>query len=357
MNEFEINDKREPKELKSISFSKYKKSEVKKKLLEQLYKENLEQSLYWSCELICSGAFMDLWELIILYVSKFIHLGNPKIAIYLELRFQNFKTIVTNGYIGNELSMRNNDKIRKLFAEIITILCLSPKRHEFNTIKISKDNDFNLTFLQNRFKAPSTDFGNIVFRKDDPKELFIAVNELAYHLSKHSKNLVDACFWIEWIIEYESICKQQKKKLECDRRENIPVDPKYQKDTIWIVWDVIINNANKINNTDKEITKKVINCLLTLFCLHYSHGCKKRRRYLIYFAISMLIDNYNANIEIIRDKTIIENVVNDINKIYKQIKKSEVAPNTDYLFNNGLSEKSNLDKTVEKLEKLNQLNF
>ena len=69
MNEFEINDKREPKELKSISFSKYKKSDVKKKLLEQLYKENLEQSLYWSCELICSGAFMDLWELIILYVS------------------------------------------------------------------------------------------------------------------------------------------------------------------------------------------------------------------------------------------------------------------------------------------------
>ena len=356
MNEYEINDIREKKDLKGATFSNYKKSEVKKTLIQQMYKENLEQSLYWSCELICSGAYMDLWEIILLFISKYIHLGNPKIAIYIELRFQHFKSIITGGYIGNELPMRNNEKIRTLFGEIITVLCLSPKRHSFDTIKISKDNDFNLTHLQNRFKAPNTNFADIAFKKDDPKELFISINELSYHLSKQSRNLVDACFWIEWIIEYETICKQQKKILKCERREKIPVDPKFQTDSIWIIWDIIINNIKSIpEDKNKAITKKIIDSLLTLFCLHYSSSCKKKRRYMLYYAVSILIDNYNPNIEIIHDKTVIENVLSQIKNIYKQIKKSEVKPKTDYLFNGVEEAKSNLEKTVEKLDKLNEI--
>ena len=86
-----IADTRE--KFKTDTFSNYKKSEVKKTLIQQMYKENLEQSLYWSCELICSGAYMELWEIILLFISKYIHLGNPKIPIYIELRFNNFKDI------------------------------------------------------------------------------------------------------------------------------------------------------------------------------------------------------------------------------------------------------------------------
>ncbi len=107
----EINDTRLLKEFKSVTFSGYKRSDVKKHLLTQLFNANLEQSLNWTAELICCGAFMELWEIILLFLSKYIHLGNPKIPIYIELRFNNFKHIVTNGYIGNELQLRNNNKL------------------------------------------------------------------------------------------------------------------------------------------------------------------------------------------------------------------------------------------------------
>ena len=355
MNENEINDKREKKDLRVITFSKYKKTDVKKKLIDELFKENLEQSIYWSIELICSGLFMDLWEIILQFISKYIHLGNPKIPIYIELRFNNFKDIIVNGYIGNELALRNNDKIRKLFGEIICVLCISPKRHGFNVIKINKNTDFNLTQLNNRLKAPSTRYADDIFRKEDPKELFISINEFAYHLSEESRNLVDACFWIEWIIEFEVDCKSIKKKLECERRENMPVDSKYQKDIIWIVWDIILTRANNITSKNREITKKIINSLLSLFCLHYGPGCKKKRRYILYFAISIIIDNCNYNIQIFKNKELIENIVGQVNKIYKQVKKSEVSPDTDYLFDNGIVGKSNLEKTVEKLDKMKEI--
>ncbi len=353
MDANEINDKRKASEFQGITFSKHKKAEVKKALLTSLLDTKVENANHWCAEYVCAGHFMDLWEIILLYLSKYVHLGNPKLSIYVAMRFNNFKEIVVNGYIDNEIRMRNNDKVRKLFSEIVSILCYSSKKHSIETIKV-KANEFDITGMTFRLKAPNIDYIKPTFQSDDPKELYIALNELAYHVSKDSRDSVTACYWIEWMMEFEKICKSKKEKCEGQRRTFAPVDDKMQTDIIWIVWDILLREAE----SKSSLIRKIVKSNLELFSVRYSVGVKRRRRYLLYFTVSLLTETVNLSKDIISteaNKKVIDGIVKRVDIVYKNIKKNEETPAMDYLFNNKITARSNLEKTVEKLDKMNDL--
>ena len=348
---YEINDIRTPADFKGISFSKYKKTEVKTAFIESMKKCKIEPACYWCAELICAGHLSDIWEIILHYTAKHIHLGNPKIAIYLEMRYNVFRNIMGQGHYVSELDVRNDPKIRKLFAEIICTLASSVKKPSIEPVKINRIEEFDMTQMTERLKADSTEFAQEIFQPKDPKELFISVNEFAYCLSPSVKNMMTACYWMEWVIEFEAICKKRKEPIYCMRRSQHPVEHKFQCDVIWLIWDAILLRSRKINNA---LLMKTHDALLRLFCVKYTTAACKKRKYLLYYAISLLTENVSMTTEILPNKEILLNVCSHINEIYKQIKKNEEAPKTEYLFH-GLDKKRALEKSLKQMELLSQI--
>ena len=367
---------------RNITFSKFQKSKARLELLKNLYDEKIENACYWSAEFICAGHYLDLWDIILYYSYKYIHNGNPKLTLYLNMRYNNFINILQSGYAKDILALRNNEKIRKLFCEIICVLCYSNKKNVISDVKLDKNNSFDLSCMSEKFKAPNITYIEAILKEDDPKELLIPINELVFNLI--NKNIINVYYWYEWIIEYENICKKKKKKCVCENRSYAPSGNMH--DIIWIIWDILfyysdpnildkkynithtnnnnnndndnndnnnLNDNNNSNDNNDKLKHKIIKNLFELFIIKYNNNVKRKRKYIIYFAFALLIENINFNINIISKREETEAIVLKINTIYKEIKKNEESPKTDYLFNN--LNKSNLEKTMEKMELLNSL--
>lgn len=344
----EINDSRVMKEFKGITFSKYKKSDARKELIKCIIDNKIESACYWSAEYICSGHILDLLDIILYVMAYNIHLGNPKLPKYLDMRIKVYMNIKNAGYNDDTLLLRNNNKIRKLFAEIISVLCLSKKLNKYNIPKI-KNNEYIISNIGDLLKADKITYASNVYKKEDPKELFICVNEFIWNLNK--KNMINCCYWLEWFLGYDMLCIKKKCKYKAARR-NMPVNSIYQKDIIWILWQVLLNKT-KHNNGINDIMVSLLN----LFCFEYKPTFKRKRKYIIYNAISLITEYYKFNIKILNDEKTVNNVVNNIDIIYKQIKKNEVKTKTDYLFDNGILDKrKNLEKTLKQLEIMNNMN-
>jgi hypothetical protein len=216
------------------------------------------------------------------------------------MRFQTFRQIAEG---VPELSLRNVHEIRVLFTEMICLLCTSNRYHSYEIIQIPKDEGIPTS----RLKATTIEF-NKAFQSTDPKELFISMNEFGYML--HTKNTIGACFWVEWLLHFT-----QKKKCHIVERNH---STKYRTDSIWLVWDTILFYAEGV------LVKKIIHSLLSLFSIAFVPASKERRRFLIYYAISLCCETIALDVEMVSDKKLIERATQTCSIMYEDIKVHEM---------------------------------
>ena len=326
----QINDKRSLGEFQNISFSGYKKTDVKKILINCLMSNKIEDSYFWTAELFCAGHYLFLWDIIILFISKHIHLGNPKLPLYIDKKLSQFTKILNRNYHYDIKNARNDENIRIIMFEIITLLCQSKKKNSYDCPKI-KECEYSINNISYKLKAETIDYAYQTFKKKDPKELLIAINEFAWNMENQNRNTYNAIYWLEWIIGYEYLCKKNKNVIkQAVPRFNIPVDSKYNTDNIWIIWELLLKKAKEKSNG----IFRTVQSLLNLFCLKYKSSFKKKRKYLIYFAISLINDKIDNQIKLISDYSYLNSIRENSKIIFKQIKKNEIKGKKETLFGN-----------------------
>lgn len=313
-----INDCRDTKDFVGKTFSEFKKSLVIKELIQSILYNKIEDACYWCFELLFAGHYIDIWETIFHIMSVHIHCGNPKLPIYLSIRSSEFKRILNQYTEYAELDFRNNKNVRKIFLEIVIILCYSDKKHEITYVKLN-ENALNISELGRLLLASSTEYCKPIYRFNDPKEIYIPVNEFAYHISKDSSIFHKATYWIEWIFHFDTICKKNKTPIYCETRNYID-NPKLSNDITWILWDSILNESKKRND---EIIDKIIHSLLSLFCLRMSQGTKKKRKHILYFCVLILCECRTTDINI-TDCDDIDSIVKKTNHLINKIKRNEI---------------------------------
>jgi hypothetical protein len=72
--------------------------------------------------------------------------------------------------------------------------------------------------------------------------------------------------------------------------------------------------------------------------------------------VSLITEHIPTDIDIVTNKVIIQTITSKINIIYKQIKKNEESPNTDYLFAN-MERESTFEQSMRKMEIVNNMDF
>lgn len=349
LNDSYINDKRVIKEFTNITFSGFKKSAVITALTTSINDGKIEDALNWTAELICTGKIKDIWEVLLLILGKHVHLANPKLIIYTYKKYELFREIMTNtDIINSELELRNNQDFRRLFTETIAVYCVSEKRPSMQKITVNKG-DFNLAEISSKFEAPTIEYCNKIFKKTDPKEIFVPLNEFSYQLT--SKNMLKCIYWVEWILAFDQERRKKKNPLKCVNRTFVNVQEIYENDVVWLLWETMMMQTESDN-----ALRKLIEPLLELFCIRYTFNIKAKRRWLLYCAIQILTDSVNLNLQLINNKKkIVENVVDKTNLIYKMIKKNEIQPKSSYLLNSIAGFKSDKEKTMDKFSKLFEL--
>ena len=209
-DKYKIIDERLNEDFKLKTFSGFQKKDVQSALFKAIDQGKIENALYWCTECILSGYTMKIWDKLLNYSFKIIHINNPRLPIFLykknNILFNQIKRL--NIKNNDCLIVRNSQMVRNLFADIIVTIITSEKKQKFDKLIKIKPEDFD---IKNKLQANTNILPSHILRFDDPEEFKIIMNEIFYHLKNKLFGYDKCIYWILWLIEWEKKHKKIKK--------------------------------------------------------------------------------------------------------------------------------------------------
>jgi hypothetical protein len=322
--QFLIEDTRHLEDFKDKSYSGFKKTDVIKTLFKSIESGKVENACHWITECMVSGYCIDILDKLMAHSSKVIHINNPKLPAYLWRKYQSFFKTINNINLKKQkhlcIHFRNNQVLRNLYFDIVSVITLSPKSKRFDKYpKINEGTDFLFENITKRLHAQSNYCPDTIFKFTDPEELRVVVNEMMFHYKNINSGYENCAYWLTWIFQWEKKNKKLKRSFEIDEREIPNVKKGYWKDVVWLIWSTILAEGS----TRSDDVKYQVHALYQLFKYEFTGPKRNLRIPMIYHAIGYVTHSVSFTLSIISNQKLYIQSQCNVNLMFKMKKTSE----------------------------------
>ena len=303
----EIIDPRTVLDFQKTTFCGHVRAHVIKVLLQNIQLGHADYACYWSLELLASGLVHTLWMALFEAAALHINRAQPNVFLYLASAYEKYAPIEGSYTLHNMTAIRNNPDVRRMVCEAGAVLALSRKNKLPSLPTIKPAHDFDSVTVQECIKAPSTLYGKLVLRKEDPMLISIPINEFSYCLREDILDTTRALYWMSWVYTYAREHKKQTKQilLFADRSDQY-IPSQYGRHVVWIFWEAIQKQMG-------AAARPYVDVLYRMYCLRWTPSDAKSRQPLLTTALLLVCEGTTIDTTPVTGETIeIATVLNGI---------------------------------------------
>lgn len=303
----EISDPRTVIDFQKTTFCGHTRAHVLKVLLQTIQLGHADYACYWSLELLASGLVHTLWMALFEAAALHVNRANPNVFLYLASAYERYAPIEQEYPISAMTAIRNHPDVRRMVCEAATVLAFARKNKLPSLPTIKPAHDFDRVTVQESIQAPSTLYGTLVMRREDPMMMAIPINEFAYCLRQDIRNTTRALYWMAWVYAYAREHKKQTKEpLLCANRGDEYVPTQGGQHLVWMFWDAVRKQAG-------AAARPYIDVLYRMYCLRWTPSDAKSRQPLLTSAIVLVCEGPSIDTTPVTGSTIaVETVLNGI---------------------------------------------
>ena len=294
----EVADNRTVLDFQKKTFCGHPRSHVVKVLLQNIQLGHADYSCYWSLELLCSGLVHTLWLCFFEAAALHVNRGNPAVFIFLTSMYEKYAPLEGAYAMTDMTNIRNNPDVRRIICEVAATLAMCRKNKLPSLPTIKPTHDFDPVTIHETVKAPSSLYGKLVLRKDDPLAIAIPVNEFCYCLRHDVRDVGRALYWMSWTYAY---CREHKKQTKLApafaTRNDEFVSVSHGSHPVWIFWEAVQKQS-------QHQVRPYIDAIYKMYCLRWSPGDAKARQPLLVAAILLVCEGVSIDTSPVTSQTL-----------------------------------------------------
>ena len=285
----EVTDNRTVLDFQKKTFCGHPRAHVVKVLLQNIQLGHADYACYWTLELLCSGLVHTLWLAFFEAAALHINRANPAVFTLLASSYEKYAPIEQAYKMTDMTNIRNNPDVRRIVCEIAATLAFCRKNKLPSLPTIKPAHDFDPVTIHETLKAPSSLYGKLVLRKDDPLAIAVPMNEFCYCLRPDVRDVTRALYWMAWTYAF---CREHKKQTKLGpvfaNRNDDFVSVAHGNHPVWVFWEAIQKQS-------QHHVKPYIDAIYKMYCLRWSPSDAKSRQPLLIAAVVLVCEGVSID--------------------------------------------------------------